>query len=176
MKHEVSKSFDNSGTRNEVRKRIIECFMEEQPGEGKGELASTYNYIVKILFNGNRVILTRPANLKNGFDFLIRVEGIDFSHGNERRHRDYPKHKDIIKDLEEKKDDNIEMYKKLYCLIDKLYNCENITDEEIQDIHFTSGFASDMILHVVKWFFIEQDIRYWNYSGRAMFMSAVPEI
>jgi hypothetical protein len=32
-----------------------------------------------------------------------------------------------------------------------------------------------MIIKTIKWLFIEQDIRYWNYSGRDMLWSGVPK-
>ena len=62
--------------------------------------------------------------------------------------------------------------KKLYKLIEDVYNCKEIEDTNLK---FDSGNSVDLILKVAKWFFIEQDIRYWNYSGRAMFMSGVPK-
>lgn len=49
-----------------------------------------------------------------------------------------------------------------------------LQDTEIETIQLESGYNSAMIILVIKWFFIEQDIRYWNYSGRNMFMLAVP--
>lgn len=170
---EITKDFDNSGSRNDVRNRVVTCFMLETPGQGTGNLASKYNYKVKTLPDGHEIILTRPANLKNGFDFLIRVDGIDFSKGNGRR-RDYPKHSDIIEDLEIKKRENLEAYGVLYDLIKDMHACKNVSDKEIEAIQFESGYSSAMIVHVIKWFFIEQDVRYWNYSGRNMFMLAVP--
>ena len=157
-----------------MRRRVVECFMLETPGQGKGDLVSKYHYIVKALPGGNEIILTRPANKKNGFDFLIRVDGIDFSKGNGRR-RDFPKHDDIKEDLEFKKNENLETYRKLFSLIEDMYGCKNISDDEFDDIHFESGYDSIMIVYVIKWFFIEQDIRYWNYSGRKMFMLGIPD-
>lgn len=169
----IQKQISNSGTRQEVRKRIIHLFMKEQPGEGKGKFTSRYNYYVEKLSDGKHIILTRPANLKNGFDFLIRVEDIDFSEATGRK-RDYPKHEDIVRDLKQKKQMNIKTYKRLYELIKRVYKCEDINPREFEKLNFKRGFPVDMILSVIKWFFIEQDIRYWNYSGRNMFMSAIP--
>jgi len=40
--------------------------------------------------------------LKNGFDFLIRVEGIDFSNG-DGRCRDYPKHARLFESQEDER-------------------------------------------------------------------------
>jgi hypothetical protein len=39
-----------------------------------------------------------------------------------------------------------------------------------------AGYPVDMVLKLIKWFFIEQDINYWNVSGRNKFMGAVNEI
>lgn len=170
---EISVNIDNSGSRNEVRKRILEYFLQEVPGKGNGALASRYNYVVKDLEKEGRVILTRPANLKNGFDFLIRVEGINFDTENKRR-RDYPKHDEIISDLNFKKNSQPKEYLKLYILIQKIYKCENVSEDEMAEILFNDGYDIDMLIHVIKWFFIEQDIRYWNFSGRDMLMSSIP--
>ena len=175
MRQKIISRFSNDGNRNEVRKRVVNEFIEEIPGSGNGVDASKYDYYVEELFDGNHIILTRPANLKNGFDFLIRVEKIDFSNGIGRR-RDYPKHDDIIADLKAKKCENIEAYTKLYSLIKQIYNCEEPSAAEALELTFEVGYPVDMILSIIKWFFIEQDIRYWNYSGRAMLMSGIPRI
>ena len=39
----------------------------------------------------------------------------------------------------------------------------------------SAGAAKLQVVKVVKWFFIEQDIRYWNHSGRDMTWGIVPE-
>ena len=33
----------------------------------------------------------------------------------------------------------------------------------------------EIIILAIKWLFMEQDCAYWNYSGRAMFYSALKE-
>ena len=131
---------------------------------------SKYLYFVETLKDGNRIYLERPANLHNGFDFLINVENINFSTTNRIKYN--PSHDNIFNDLKAKKTESQEKYKKLYKLIEDVYNCKEIEDTNLQ---FNSGYPVDLILKVAKWFFIEQDIRYWNYSGRAMFMSGVPK-
>ncbi|MDB8665978.1 hypothetical protein PNU99_09220 [Streptococcus anginosus] len=67
--HEITYSFSNEGTRNEVRMRVVEKFSQEEAGVGKGNDASKYKYFVETLESGDRVYLQRPANLHNGFDF-----------------------------------------------------------------------------------------------------------
>ena len=168
--NKIVKSFPNSGTRNEVRGRVIAEFLKELPGTGNGEKQSKYLYFVETLKDGKRIYLERPANLHNGFDFLINVENINFSTTNRIKYN--PSHDNIFNDLKAKKTESQEKYKKLYKLIEDVYNCKEIEDTNLQ---FNSGYPVDLILKVAKWFFIEQDIRYWNYSGRAMFMSGVPK-
>ncbi|WP_220092228.1 hypothetical protein [Helicobacter sp. 16-1353] len=71
--------FSNSGSRNEVRTRVINIFLKELAGKGKGSLQTKYFYFIEKLTSGNRIYLERPANLHNGFDFLINVENVNFS-------------------------------------------------------------------------------------------------
>ena len=73
-----------------------------------------------------------------------------------------------------KKNENLELYRKLYDLIDDVYNCKDISSEEISKLTFTTGYSAEHILKVLKWLFIEQDIRYWNYSGRAKTRGIIP--
>lgn len=170
MKKTYECQFSNSGTRNDVRMRVINKFSEEEPGTGNSINASKYDYFVEQMKDGNRIILSRPANLKNGFDFLIRVENYIFSNN-----KDYPKHDDLLHDLVKKKNESPQNYDLLLNSIEKVFNCEEITPQQF-DIHFTTGYSAELQLKVLKWFFIEQDIRYWNYSGRNMLMTSIRNI
>lgn len=173
-KHEVTMPFSNQGTRNEVRMRVISAFACEEPGEGKGDDASKYVYYVETLKSGDRVYLKRPANLHNGFDFLVCVENTNYSKKGKKK-RNSPKHTDLGKDLEKKKKTDPVMYAKLYTLLRRVYKCKNVSDEDMMGIKFSCGLPVDHILKVIKWLFIEQDIRYWNYSGRKMTWGVVPK-
>lgn len=164
----------NEGTRNEVRMRVIERLSEEIAGTGKDENASKYIYYVETLSSGDRVYLQRPANLHNGFDFLVCVENANYAEEGMRQ-RNSPKHKDFEVDLINKKAENPIMYKHLYELLLKVFQCHDIDDGEIATLHFNSGLSAEHILKTIKWLFIEQDIRYWNYSGRNMTWEIVPE-
>jgi len=166
--------FSNQGTRQEVRMRLVKVFSKEAPGKGKGDLASCYSYYVETLSDGNRIFLKRPTNLHNGFDFLICVENYNFASSGKRK-RNYPEHDDILKDLQKKKKADSKMYKRFYSILEKVYTCHDIEEAEYKNIRFSQGFPTDMILKTLKWFFIEQDIRYWNYSGRGMLWSEIPK-
>ena len=172
-RHEITQFFSNEGTRNEVRMRVVDYLSTEEPGTGNGDDASKYIYFVEQLEDGNRVYLQRPANLHNGFDFLVCVENTNYANPGERR-RNYPKHDDFGADLATKKAENPEMYNKLYSLLERVFNCHDVTDEEMAEVSFETGYSVDHIFKVIKWQFIEQDIRYWNYSGRNMTWGLVP--
>jgi len=160
-------------SRNELRRKVIDEFFKENAGTGTDNKTSRYTYYVEKLGDGSRIYLTRPAYLKKGFDFLIRVEGKTFQNG-----KDNPSHDDIFKDLKRKKRENPRLYNRLHEAMTRVHNCEE-PDKVLKDmkgIHFQSGLSVECILKTLKWFFIEQDIRDWNYSGRGMFKSGLDEI
>ena len=173
MYHEIDFTVRNYSSRAELRKIVVSQFLEEEPGLGGGSDASHYRYNVETLSDGKRIYLTRPAYLKKGFDFRINVERTVF----QTRH-EYPKHDDIFDDLKLKRQENPAMCKGLHQAIERVYNCEDPEDilPKYADIKFNEGHPVDLVLKVIKWFLIEQDIRDWNYSGRQMFKNGIDEI
>ncbi len=173
--HKVTCSFSNEGTRNDVRMRVVNKLASENPGTGTGDGASRYLYFVEILNSGDRVYLQRPANLHNGFDFLVCVENTNYALVGKRR-RNFPKHEDLNQDLLAKKQEDPEMYARLYGLLKRVFECQDVLDTEIDEVIFDCGLPVDHVVKTMKWLFIEQDIRYWNYSGRNMTWGIVPPI
>jgi len=173
MYHEMDFTVRNYDLRMELRKIVVTQFLEEEPGLGRSSDASHYRYNVETLSDSRRIYLTRPAYLKKGFDFRINVEETIFQTGHE-----YPKHDDIFDDLRLKKQEDPVMGKRLHEAIERIYNCEDPEDvlPECTDIKFSVGHPVDLILKVIKWLLIEQDIRDWNYSGRQMFKDGVDGI
>ena len=172
--YKIYQTFSNAGTQNEVRMRVINELSKETAGTGAGNNASRYTYFVEQLNNGSYVYLRRPANLHYGFDFVVCVENINFNpYG---RKRNYPTHGDIIDDLHNKYIDNPHNYKLLFLYMEQIYNCKDIDYSSIQNITFSVGYPVDMIVKILKWLFIEQDIRYWNYSGRNMLWNDILQI
>lgn len=172
-RHELTIKIDGSLPRRELRKKVVEQFLLEEAGTGTGEKTSRYVYYVEELDDSSRIYLTRPAWLKKGFDFLIHVENKVFMNG-----KDNPKHDDIFEDLKKKKKENPILYKRLHEAMNKVYNCKDPSEvlKEFSDLRFKSGFSVELVLKTLKWFFIEQDVRDWNYSGRAMFKSRLDRI
>jgi hypothetical protein len=155
------------------RKKLVKAFLSEKPGKGRGDLCSQYIYYVDKVLNGNRVFLKRPAVLNKGFDFEVHVENYNFG---TKRHTSMPSHKVILTDLIKKRNENPAMYEKVETLISQAFRCQQIEDEALKQISFDSGFPFDVILKTIKWLFIEQDVTYWNWSGRNMLYSAIMDL
>ena len=159
-----------SYNRVDFRKELISLFLDETSGTGKGELTSRYRYIVKIV-GKNEIYLQRPAQFNNGFDFTLNVSGINFNPNGRSTTR--PTHGNIIEDLYSKKGGNENLYNELRVQIDRIYDCQ----EPIRlNFDFGIGLNSEILLECIKWLFAEQDVTYWNYSGRAMFYSGILDI
>ncbi|MGD0597642.1 MAG: DNA adenine methylase [Sedimentisphaerales bacterium] len=156
--------------RNSLRVLLLDNLVKEKAGTGNKEKTSNYHYNVETLTGGNRIYLTRPVWLNKGFDFIIHVEGYKFLNG-----KDNPQHNDIANDLKEKKQKDSISYQRLLKLIDLVFLCndpEDILRKELIPT-FEVGFSIELLLKVIKWLFIEQDVTYWNWSGRHMLMSGI---
>ena len=151
--------------RRSIRKQLVESFLEEEAGSGTGENCSVYRYYVETLQNGKRIYLKRPARLNKGFDFEVNVEGTLF--GTTRRTQ-LPSHSSIHQDLLLKLAENVGEFNKMVALINRIYNCERVDDSEMVELKFDCGYTAETMLKAIKWLFIEQDITYWNWSGRNM--------
>ena len=172
--HSKNVFFSNEGDRNSVRMRVVAELAKEEPGCGNGDGISRYIYFVKTISSTQqRIFLRRPATINNGFDFVITVEGVNFATEGKRR-RAAPTHNDIIDDLSQKQKANPTKYKMLYSVLEKIYHCHDVNDADFQSLEFSVGLDSELIAKVLKWFFIEQDIRFWNYSGRKMLWDSIP--
>lgn len=162
-------------TRESIRVEVSNWFLDEKPGLGKKELRSIYRYSVETLSNGQFIELRRPTNLNKGFDFEVTIPGSNF--GTTRR-TTRPSHNSILLDLTDKRNANPTEYQTVRLLIDRIYSCENVPDTDILSCSFEEeiGHPIEHILKTIRWLFIEQDITYWNWSGRAMFYSKLKEI
>jgi hypothetical protein len=156
-----------ANNRDLFRKELVGIFLNETPGTGRGLYTSKYQYVVKRI-SGHEVSLNRPARFNNGFDFTLSVSNINFNTGGRASTR--PKHQNIFDDLLLKKTENLVLYTSLIAEITNIYNCASPIRLTFP---FTSGYSTEIILECIKWLFAEQDITYWNNSGRAMFYNGI---
>ena len=158
-----------ANTREDYHKQLIMLFLEEQ--HGTSEEWNYYDYFVETGKNGKRVYLHRPAYKNKGMDFEVRVEDYQFrygKYGNIISSGNRPSHSEIWKDVNAKVVENPEDGHKLKELITQVYNCEEPNEDVINSCRFTTGLPLDLLLYTIKWLFIEQDMTYWNQSGREM--------
>ncbi len=160
-------------TRKEIRNFLIKKFLEEEPGTGKGEKCSKYIYYVEELQTGNRVFLKRPAPLNKGVDFEVHVESVEFRAKGPRR--TMPSHDNIISDLTIKRQESPKAYEHVRKIINSTFACKHVDGAYYQRIStsFSHGHSIEAILKAIKWLFIEQDVTYWNWSGRNMLMNSL---
>lgn len=161
-----------ANTRIEARKEVVKLFLEEQCGTGKGVLTSKYEYTVE-KYQVYAILLKRPAFLNKGFDFTVHIKGLFFK--TKRRHAN-PSHSDIIHVLQQVKSSiSEEKYNLVKTAIRNIYILKEFDKMSVEDISFIDGDKQNrpiiILLLAIKWLFIEQDVTYWNWSGREMLMN-----
>ena len=159
-------------SRNEIVKKVVNIFIDaESHQRGHGV---KFRYPVENLSTGKPLFIFRPAGLnKWNFDFKVEVlEEFGLGRGT---------HDEIKSDFQNKKQEKPQKFNKLLEALTTLYNCsENDIDRLLKNYpdlqkSFQVGAKVDVLLKVVKWMFIMEDIVYWNYKGRAMLYNAIRE-
>ena len=175
MEHTITIDTSNLNSRADIVKYIYKLFSEEIPGT-PGE-SSYYTYYVETIYNGNRIYLRRPAPLNKGVDFTVNAERYTFLSG--RRNLHNPKHDHIFDILSSYKSENQADYSSVISpLIGKIFRVEGVSNQEYYaafSVFASADYPADLTLKLLKWLFIEQDVTYWNRSGRYMLMSGLIE-
>ena len=155
-------SIDDKMSRHDIVQKVVNTFIStEFADRGKG---IQFWYPVEKLSNGRQLFIKRPGGLQKwNFDYKVNVEE-DFGLGKGT-------HREISLDFENKSQENNKKYPKLLEALTKLYECNNDVDnilKIIPDIEssFQTGAKVDILLKVIKWMFIMEDIVYWNFKGR----------
>ncbi len=159
-----------SNDRKELRDTVVKKFLEEKGGYWKDGVkhVTRFRYYVEKLADGRRIFLFRPTHLNKGIDFQVWVE--KFADGKDGR----PSHKDVLADLKGKQMEDPQKALELSALIERVWKCEEPGDVlKGSGLSFKSGWSIEMLLKILKWLFIEQDITYWNYDGRGMLWAAI---
>ncbi len=159
-REEVARELDVRGdlTRAETRRRVIEAFLEENPGR-----AHKYSYLVETFSDGSRMLLRRPTR-RFDFDFKVIVEGWE-GRGS---------HDEVYEDLRRKKQENPGQFESLMKAVKDVHSCRDV-DGLLREyeLDFQEGWSVELLLKLLKWYFILEDIFYWNYKGRNALMDAI---
>lgn len=161
-----------SNSRAELRKVIVNAFLDEKKGywKKKIQVVTRYKYFVETLKEGSHIYLSRPTFLNKGIDFQVWVEKLD----GEKDKR--PSHGTIIEDIKLKLKESPNQRKALLTAIERVWNCED-PDKVLAEIplKFKKGLTPELVLKALKWLFIEQDVTYWNYDGRMRLWRGIQE-
>lgn len=150
-------------TRHKIVQKVVNTFIgTEYVDRGKG---IQFWYPVENLPDGKQLFIKRPGGLQKwNFDFKVDVVS-EFGLGKGT-------HAEIFNDFLNKKAENPKKYPELLEALTRVYNCNNDIDQILQKVpdlesSFKTGAKVEVLLKVVKWMFIMEDIVYWNYKGRA---------
>lgn len=159
----TGKSIEIKGplARHKIVQKVVNAFIKtECRKKGKGVV---FRYPVECLPNGQLLYIVRPGHKKN-FDFKVEVI-TNYGLGN-------GSHEEIALNLRRSNLENPRKSKKLWEAITKVYHCkENDVDIILKKRGglkrpFKNGVKPELLLKVMKWLFIMEDIVYWDNEGR----------
>ena len=160
-------------TRHEIVQKIVNIFINtEYQQRGKGV---QFWYPVEQLPGNTQLFILRPGGLRKwNFDFKVNVTPeLGLGKGS---------HEEVASDLKDKKLENPEKFTKLVQAITEVYSCsENDVDQVLRkypdvESSFQTGAKVEVLLKVLKWMFIMEDIVYWNYEGRMKLYNYLKEL
>lgn len=148
--------------RHKIVRKVVNAFIAtEYNRKGKGVI---FKYPVEDLKDKQQLFIIRPGHKKN-FDFKVEViKKMGLGEGS---------HKEIALDLRKKGQENQQKTDNLLQAISEVYHCsENDVDRVLgkyPDLkkEFQKGVKVEVILKIIKWLFIMEDIIYWDNEGRA---------
>ena len=166
--------------RHKIVKNIVNIFIStEYQNRGKGvqfwypveQLPSN----VKLLSEDNQLFILRPGGLRKwNFDFKVNVTPeLGLGRGS---------HEEIASDLSSKKHENPQKFSELLEAINEIYKCSENDVDRLLDRYsqlpssFQTGAKVEVLLKVIKWMFIMEDIVYWNYEGRTKLYNYLKEV
>jgi hypothetical protein len=172
--------FTHEQNRKHVRDQIVDLFKSEQAGTGKGEDSTRVIYCVEQI-DEEIIYLQRPAILNKGFDFTVNTKNYSFFSPTVKQPNRYtktPSHKSIELLLNKIKSHSLNDLIIVKEAIEQIYFCIDPDDISLVDLTNDSieNIKIETILKVVKWLFIEQDITYWSFSGRAMLFNGLQNV
>ena len=160
-------------SRHEIVRKVINIFIDvENQFRGKGV---KFRYPVENLSINKRLFIFRPGGLnKWNFDFKVEVLE-EFRLGRGR-------HNEIKLDFQNKKQENPQKFNILLDALTAMYDCSENDVDQLLEIYsdlqtsFQTGARVDVLLKIVKWMSIMEDIVYWNYKGRTMLYDELREV
>ena len=152
----------SSIARHEIVRKVVSTFIStEYNKKRKGVI---FKYPVEDLKDKQQLFIIRPGHKKN-FDFKVEViKKMGLGEGS---------HKKIASDLRKKMHESQQKTDNLLQAISEVYHCSendvNCVLEKYPNLkkEFQKGAKVEILLKVIKWLFIMEDIIYWDNEGRA---------
>jgi len=161
----VLPSLDQFSSKEEIRAFLMVQWINECP-------ETKYRYFVETYNDRLSLYLERPGRLNKGCDFVIYAENAYiWNNGNDRP----PDHDFVLDDLRQKKTTlSSTEWKNFLLSVNQIYTIQpySIIIPNINTLPKV-GKSYELILKLIKWFFIEQDITYWFGQGRNMLYEAI---
>lgn len=155
-------------SRANIREFLLQTWANET-------ISTKYRYFVETLNNGERIYLERPGRLNKGCDFVIYLENqYTWKNGNDKP----PAHNFIFNDLTLKKQNlNLQEWDSLLLSVEVIFNSGCYNSALIHTNNLPKiGLDYEVILKLLRWFFIEQDLTYWSGMGREMLYQGVKSV
>jgi hypothetical protein len=158
----------NIDDRTRLRAMVLQLWIQEAPG-GAGKV-SAFRYNVERLADGSKIYLARPARLNKGADFVVMCENFLFyKNGNAKP----PRQRDLIDELGKLVKRSNAHSQEILGALREVWECRDINVVVGNLKLFKSDVSAERVLKLAKWLFIEQDVTYWSYSGRAMLRGGI---
>lgn len=162
-----------ASSKADIREKVVKNFLKEAAGTEKE--TSRYEYNVE-KYEDYKIVLKRPGVFKKGFDFTVNIRGMYFK---KRRRYENPSFEDITTALKYAKRKFPQEYDFVKVEINNIFNVEEYDLSKVREVYFkdyeNNAHPIATILLAIKWLFISEDISYWNWSGRSMFMKELLE-
>lgn len=130
-----------------------------------------YKYVVEKCRDGTRVYLTRPARFNQGIDFQIWAESPASKKKKTKKVR--PSYKWLVRDLRRKLRKRPRLRRELYRAVGEIFDCRNprsVVRRHPRLFVLPGRTSFEVLMCLLKWFFIEQDMTYWLGTGRNRLM------
>lgn len=144
--------------RDEIVKKVIIAFIDFE--KNKNRRGIEFRYPVENLSICKQLYIHRPG-MKLNFDFKVEIpKNCGIKKGT---------HEEIASILRKIKGKNENEFNNMWKIISHLYHCENNNVDCLLEQYPVSldSPPPDVLLKVIKWLFIMEDIIYWNHEGRA---------
>lgn len=168
--------------RREFRDTLVQTFLAEEPGTGTGKETTRYTYEVELSPSGHHIELWRPALLNKGLDFTVRVPSLKLNMTRSPWCH-VPSHDNLRDMFLSFKNTYPRQYPEILVRLNQTFACEPIDDLNAISHYSAPAIAegcdavpADVAVLTAKWLFAEQDLTYWNQSGRARLWTHLDEM